>query len=44
MALWVCEKCGTKYTVGAEKCPHCGGKASHEDGEKATRKTGKRDG
>ena len=39
MALLVCEKCGTKYTVGAEKCPHCGGKQRHEDGEKAKAKT-----
>ncbi len=32
MALLVCEKCGTKYSVGADKCPHCGGKKHYEDG------------
>ena len=34
MALWVCEKCTTKYSVGAPQCPQCGGKTYHEDGAK----------
>jgi hypothetical protein len=32
MALWVCEKCSTRYAVGAPACPHCAGKAHHEEG------------
>ncbi len=42
MALWVCEKCTTKYSVGAPQCPQCGGKAYHEDGQKAKPKAAKK--
>ena len=24
MALWICDGCGCAYSVGADKCPHCG--------------------
>lgn len=33
MALWVCEDCTTKYAVDAERCPHCGSEAHHEEGQ-----------
>lgn len=38
MALLVCEKCTTLYSVGADKCPQCGSKQRHEDGERPTPK------
>jgi hypothetical protein len=34
MALLVCLKCTTRYSVGAPACPHCGGKKSVEQGSK----------
>ena len=34
MALWICDKCTTKYSVGAPQCPQCGGKNHHEEGTK----------
>ncbi len=37
MALSVCEKCGTRYAP-ADKCPNCGGKFYHEEGDKPTPK------
>ena len=38
MAALVCDDCTTVYSVGALKCPHCGSKESHQQGEKAKRK------
>jgi hypothetical protein len=34
MALLVCLKCTTRYSVGAPQCPHCGSKKSVEQGSK----------
>jgi rRNA maturation protein Nop10 len=34
MALLICLKCTTAYTVGAPACPHCGGKKAVEQGSK----------
>lgn len=38
MALWLCDECGTRFAVGAEKCPHCGSGKHHEDGTPKPRK------
>jgi hypothetical protein len=32
MALWTCEGCTTKYSVGAPACPHCGSLEHYEEG------------
>jgi ABC-type ATPase with predicted acetyltransferase domain len=32
MALWRCEGCGTRYSVGAPRCPHCMGTEHQEIG------------
>jgi uncharacterized OB-fold protein len=32
MALMVCEKCTTRYSVGAPACPQCGATDAHEEG------------
>lgn len=34
MALIICLKCTTAYTVGAPGCPHCGSKKHVEQGAK----------
>jgi hypothetical protein len=34
MALLICLKCTTAYSVGAPCCPNCGGKKSVEQGSK----------
>jgi hypothetical protein len=33
MALWVCLNDGVAYSVGAERCPQCGGTEHREDSE-----------
>jgi len=30
--LWICTACTTAYSVGAPKCPHCGGRDYVEQG------------
>lgn len=37
MAVWVCgnEECGTRYSVGADRCPHCGHDNPLEEGTMA---------
>ena len=35
MALLVCTKCTTAYSVGAPRCPHCGNRKSVEQGTAA---------
>ncbi|GAA1749444.1 hypothetical protein GCM10009734_66670 [Nonomuraea bangladeshensis] len=32
MALWVCLGCSTRFAVGVEACPHCGGTEHEEEG------------
>ena len=39
MALWICEKCRTAYSVDAPACPHCGSsdyRADYEPERQAT--------
>lgn len=33
--LWHCSVCTAAYSVGAPKCPQCGGRERAEDGEAA---------
>ena len=41
MALWICTKCTTRYSVGAPQCPQCGTKNHYEDGTPAPKKAKK---
>lgn len=31
MSVWICGDCGTRYSVGAEQCPQCGGAVPREE-------------
>ncbi len=33
MTLWVCEDCESAYSVGAPRCPTCGGVDYRENGD-----------
>lgn len=35
MALWVCTGCTTRYSVGAARCPQCGGSEHVEEGQES---------
>lgn len=39
MALWVCDDCTARYSVGAPKCPQCGGTEHTEEGQETMPKT-----
>ena len=31
--LWICQGCTAAFSVGAPKCPHCGGTVFREQGD-----------
>jgi ABC-type ATPase with predicted acetyltransferase domain len=31
VALWICDACGTAYSVDAPRCPQCGDSVHHDD-------------
>lgn len=39
MALWVCNRCTTKFAAGLRSCPQCTSESAHEEGTEMPKTT-----